>query len=199
MNKQYKYIELYRYFKELDADYIKMTYDDIEKIIGFQLPKSAYEYKPYWHPSETHTITRSWQENNWKMINVVLGEYIEFKKSDKCELDFNKVVYKIEVYLSKDIINNVVDQVTKLGACSVGAYDHIASYYEIEGCWRPLDNSSPFSGKKNQINYGKEYKLELRCNEKCIDKVLKKIVEIHPYEQPLINVIRLENHRLSFL
>lgn len=202
MNKQYKYIALYRYFEELEKDYIKLTYEDIERIIGFKLPKSAYEYKQYWYPSETHIITQSWVENEWKITNVVLGAYVEFKRlNNKSNIskDTRVVKYKIEVYLAEELISSIVEEVTKLGACNVGAYDHIASYYQIEGCWRPLEHSTPVTGRKNCVNYGKEYKLELRCDEMNIDTVLKKIIEIHPYEQPLINVIRLDNHRFDFL
>jgi len=107
------------------------------------------------------------------------------------------VVYKIEIYLSKDLIGQMLEEVTKLGACRVGNYDHVASYYEIEGCWRPLDDSIPVTGDKNVVNYGKEYKLEIRCEELYIRDVLKKIREVHPYDEALINVIRLENHNFE--
>ena len=103
-------------------------------------------------------------------------------------------VYKLEVYLSKELIPMMLEDVTKLGACKVNNYDHVASYYEIEGCWRPLDDSSPETGEKNIVNYGKEYKLEFRCEEPYVRGVLSKIREIHPYDEALINVIKLENH-----
>ncbi len=103
-------------------------------------------------------------------------------------------VYKLEIYMPKDVIPAVLEEVSKLGACHVGKYDYVASYYEIEGCWRPLEESTPFTGDRGKINYGKEYKLEIRCEEKYIGSILKKIRKIHPYEEALINVIRLENH-----
>lgn len=68
------------YFKNLDGNKVILTYDDIEKIIGFKLPKSAYEYNAYWRESKTHTITRSWIENGWKIKVLKLGEYLEFTK-----------------------------------------------------------------------------------------------------------------------
>jgi len=107
------------------------------------------------------------------------------------------MTYKLEIYLPKDIIPTILEAVTKLGACRVGDYDHVASYYEIEGCWRPLEASEPLTGEKNTVNYGKEYKLEIRCEETYVKSVLQKIRELHPYEEALINVIRLDNDRFK--
>ncbi len=191
--KSYKYQDLQNFFSKSNESYLKLTFQEIESIIGFKLPESAYKYEAYWYPSETHTICKSWTENGWKVISVKIGEYIEFQNT---ELNFDSkiVQYKIEVYLSEDLIDDMITEATKLGACKIGDYDHIASYYEIKGCWRPLENSQPFTGEKNIVNYGSEYKLELRCEEKNVKSVLKRIREIHPYEEALVNVIRLENH-----
>lgn len=101
--------------------------------------------------------------------------------------------YKLEIYLPKDLIKTVIEEATKLGACKVGNYDYVVSYYEVEGCWKPLGEATPFSGKKNALNHGKEYKLEIRCEEPYVKNVLKRIREMHPYEEALINVIKLEN------
>ncbi len=96
--------------------------------------------------------------------------------------------------MPKDLIGRMLEEVTKLGACRVGNYDHVASYYEVEGSWRPLNDADPVTGDKNVINYGKEYKLEIRCEEQYVGGVVKKIREVHPYEEVLINTIRLDNH-----
>lgn len=76
----YKYELLMKYFKKLDSNKVLLTYDDIEKIIGFKLPKSAYQYNAYWGASKTHTITRSWIENGWKVTELKVGKFVEFTK-----------------------------------------------------------------------------------------------------------------------
>lgn len=190
MVENYKYKNLMGYFSNLHVDFIKLTFNEIENIIDFKLPDSAYKYSAYWHKSETHTICQSWTKNGWKMIGVKLGQYVEFERESISE---NTIIYKLEIYSPKNLIPKMIEEITKLGACRVGNYDNVASYYEIEGCWRPLGESTPFTGEKNKINYGKEYKLEIRCEEQYVKTVLKKIREIHPYEEALINVIKLYN------
>lgn len=54
----YKYELLMKYFENLKGDKVILTYDDIEKIIDFKLPKSAYQYSAYLGASKTHTITK---------------------------------------------------------------------------------------------------------------------------------------------
>lgn len=77
------------------------------------------------------------------------------------------MTYKLEIYLPKNIIPTI------------------------------LESSEPLTGEKNTVNYGKEYKLEIRCEETYVKSVLQKIRELHPYEEALINVIRLDNGRFE--
>jgi hypothetical protein len=80
MMGDYKYDLLMKYFETLKGDKVILTYDDIEKIIGFKLPNSAYQYSAYWSVSKTHTITRSWIETGWKITDLKLEQYVEFTK-----------------------------------------------------------------------------------------------------------------------
>ena len=102
--------------------------------------------------------------------------------------------YKIEVFLPKEYIASVLNDLTKLGACRVGDYDHVASFMEVQGYWKPLEDAKPFGGEKNQINHGQEYKLEVRCPEEVVKQALDRIKEIHPYEEVMINIIPIHNH-----
>jgi len=104
------------------------------------------------------------------------------------------IKYKIEIFISKDLVSTMIEELSLVGACKVGEYENVASYFEIEGCWKPLETSKPATGEKNVVNFGTEYKLEIRCEEDKISEAIKIIKEIHPYEEPLFNIIKLENH-----
>lgn len=80
MSREYKYYELEKFFSLQKSSSLHLSFDEIESIVGFELPKSAYEYSAYWHPSETHTICKAWTDNGYKMIHVELGNYVEFEK-----------------------------------------------------------------------------------------------------------------------
>ena len=80
MVNNYKFQELMNYFMQLKGNEIRLTYEDIENILGFKLRDSAYKYKQYWYATKTHTITRAWTENKWEISDVELGKYIIFKR-----------------------------------------------------------------------------------------------------------------------
>lgn len=49
-----KYVDLVDYLKRETRDDFYLGLEEIEKIIGQPLPKSAYNYPAYWFPSDTH-------------------------------------------------------------------------------------------------------------------------------------------------
>lgn len=79
--KGQKFLELEKLFKSCKEDYIVLSFDQIEIIIGQKLCDSAYKYPAYWHPSETHTITLSWINEGFELDKVDLVEkQVAFKR-----------------------------------------------------------------------------------------------------------------------
>ena len=100
---------------------------------------------------------------------------------------------KVEVLLPEIIIEKLRDELNSAGFLTVGNYDHVLSYSHVKGYWRPLDNSIPYKGKKGIVSFGEECKMEFRCKYKDIKRVISIIRSIHPYEEPIINVMPLIN------
>jgi len=103
----------------------------------------------------------------------------------------NFTTVKVEVLLPETFIESIRNQLNALGILTIGNYDHVISYTETKGYWRPLDRSIPFNGEKNVISFGSECKLEFKCEYSKIQETIKIIKEIHPYEEPIINIIPL--------
>lgn len=100
---------------------------------------------------------------------------------------------KLEIYVPEEYIVSLRNALNEAGACKVGDYDNVVSITKVRGYWRPLENTSPFNGEKNEINEGSECKVEIRCKMAYVKEALRVIKEIHPYEEPLINVIPIMN------
>ena len=81
----------------------------------------------------------------------------------------NNQVYKMEVYLPKEALENIKNALYKKGLGKVGNYDCCMSWYEINSSWRPNEIAKPYIGKVGDIEFAPEYKIEFRCEEKrCI-------------------------------
>lgn len=75
-----KYELLRKYLKSKAK--ITLTYAEIENILGFKLPDSAYTHKVWWSNHPSHTQALAWLEAGWNVQHVELGESVTFIRSD---------------------------------------------------------------------------------------------------------------------
>ena len=101
--------------------------------------------------------------------------------------------YKLEIFIPKTHFAHLQTALRSVDAGHIGNYDSCLSYSEVIGTWRPLDGTTPYSGKQNEISQEPELKVEVRILSKNLDKTLSAIKDIHPYETPVINIISLQN------
>ncbi|MBM7837296.1 hypothetical protein JOC54_000527 [Alkalihalobacillus xiaoxiensis] len=98
---------------------------------------------------------------------------------------------KIEVYLPEETIVPLRNELNEQGLLTVDHYDHVVSYTEVRGYWRPLQGADPVNGRIGELCYGPECKMEFSCNYHQLPKVKQLIETIHPYEKPVYYVIPL--------
>ena len=101
---------------------------------------------------------------------------------------------KLEIFVPEDHALNLRDELAKIGVGVIGNYDHCVALTPVRGFFRPLPGSNPFEGEEGKISEVAEYKLEVNCKRTLINEALKVIKRVHPYEEPLINVIPLANY-----
>jgi hypothetical protein len=77
-----KYEGLYQYFRQLDTTKAELSYEQVEKILGFKLPDSAYKYAAWWANDITHSHAKSWMLVDWETDGIDLGKTVNFVKVD---------------------------------------------------------------------------------------------------------------------
>jgi hypothetical protein len=105
-------------------------------------------------------------------------------------------VVKLEIFIPDDHLEPLAEALTRVGAGRVGNYDHCMSITKVTGTWRPLENANPFLGEKGKVCSGSELKVETNCAWDLVPAALLAIRRVHPYEEPVINVVPLLNHLL---
>lgn len=98
---------------------------------------------------------------------------------------------KLEIFIPKTHFTALQQALCSVDAGHIGNYDCCLSYSEVHGCWRPLPGTHPYQGEENQLCWGTEYKVEVCCTAQRLDETLKAVKQIHPYEEPVINVLPL--------
>lgn len=57
-----KYIGLTRYLRQDKRPRITLSFEEIENIVGFKLPESAYIHQPFWANTSSHSVAYSWMQ-----------------------------------------------------------------------------------------------------------------------------------------
>lgn len=80
MKTSKKYRRLAAKFEEAGGKPIRLSFTEIEEIIGFPLPVSARQHRAYWANTTTHSISLCWMNAGYKVVEANLtGEYIIFE------------------------------------------------------------------------------------------------------------------------
>lgn len=68
-----KYEPLYRYLCSQSNGTVTLSFTELEKILGFALPKSANTYTMWWSPGGSHTHCQAWVQAGYRAVNVQQG------------------------------------------------------------------------------------------------------------------------------
>ena len=98
---------------------------------------------------------------------------------------------KVEVFIPKSHLSDLSEVLKKLDIGHIGNYSECLSYSEVTSRWKSLNGSDPYIGEVGKLSEEKELKVEATCEKDKIDILIKEIKKIHPYEEPVINVIPL--------
>lgn len=76
-----KYRKLTEFLLSSDEMRIRLTYPQIEEILGFSLPDTAKKYmRSYWANTETHSYSSSWMAIGYRARVDVDNEIVIFEK-----------------------------------------------------------------------------------------------------------------------
>ena len=102
-------------------------------------------------------------------------------------------MHKIIYFVPKDSLEHTKDALFEKGAGSQGNYSHCAWQTLGTGQFKPLQASNPERGIKDSINAVEEYRVEMLCEDFLLFDAINALKASHPYEEPAIDVIKLEN------
>ena len=98
---------------------------------------------------------------------------------------------KLEIFIPESHFPALCQALWEADAGHIGGYDRCLSYSRATGCWRPLEGTSPYLGREGEVCRAPELKVEAVCPAREADRVLAAVKRVHPYEEPVINVIPL--------
>ncbi len=99
--------------------------------------------------------------------------------------------FKLEIFIPEQHFPSLRKALEDADAGHIGRYDSCLAYSRVTGTWRPLEGASPYIGREGEVSEVEELKVEVTVRAETLDQTLASIRSVHPYEEPVINVIPL--------
>ncbi len=100
-------------------------------------------------------------------------------------------MFYINYYVPLQYHEQVKQALFAIGAGKIGAYDQCCWQVKGESQFRPLQGSSPVTGRVNELSKVEEYKVEMACDDGVIKKAIQTLLAVHPYDQPAYSVYKV--------
>lgn len=100
--------------------------------------------------------------------------------------------YKVCVFVPDNHTDELIAAMADAGAGVIGKYTHNAFITTGYGNWFSGEGTNPTIGKAGSMSREKENKVEMICPKDRLEDVITAIRQIHPYEEPAIDIYKLE-------
>jgi len=99
---------------------------------------------------------------------------------------------KLTIYIPDSHLEAVKAALFAAGAGAYESYDHCCWQVLGTGQFRPLTGSDPFLGEIGRVEQVPEWRVEMICLETAVSTVTQAIRDVHPYEVPAYDFVRVE-------
>lgn len=123
----------------------------------------------------------------------VAGKMFGLTNTNPLEDSYSETAYKISVFVPVSHALKVRDAMTREGAGYIGGYSHCTFMGEGKGSFKALDGSEPYVGMVNELTTVDETKIETVVKEENLDRAIKAMLKVHPYEEVAYDIYKLEN------
>ena len=102
-------------------------------------------------------------------------------------------MYKVAVHVPVEHADKMRQVIGEAGGGKIGNYSYASFSVRGIGRVKPESGAHPAVGEMGVFEEVEEERIEFVCNEDCLDRVLTAVRSAHPYEEPAIDVVKLEN------
>ncbi len=104
---------------------------------------------------------------------------------------------KLVTFIPDDHLDKVSQALFNAGAGIMGNYDNCGFTVNGTGSFRGNENSNPFVGEKGIIHFEKETRFETILFSHQKSKIVKALLEAHPYEEVAYDIYPLKNRNID--
>lgn len=102
-------------------------------------------------------------------------------------------LYSLQCYVPVSFAGKVREAIFSCDAGHIGNYDSCSFNSQGEGTFRALEKARPYAGQVGEHHTEAETKIEITVPAYLLQKSIQALIEAHPYEEPVWNVVCLNN------
>lgn len=125
-------------------------------------------------------------------VNDWMSEALGLHDLDVLVPTYEEPVYKLSVFVPATHRSAVSEALGKAGAGRIGNYGDCQFTVTGTGQFTPLESADPYLGQVGKTEHVDEVKIETIVTESKKKRVLKAMIDAHPYEEVAHDVIRDE-------
>ncbi len=117
-------------------------------------------------------------------VNDLLADALGIENRQFVEQTYSENLMKLAVFVPDGHAESVRVALAKVGAGHIGNYDSCSFSSSGEGRFRVLEGANPYIGEVGEMEITEEVKIEVVFPTSMKNKVLKAMLNAHPYEEP---------------
>ncbi|MFN3410722.1 MAG: hypothetical protein ACK4YF_01000 [Exilispira sp.] len=102
-------------------------------------------------------------------------------------------MYLLITFIPEKDSEKVIDSLFNAGAGKFSKYDRAGFICKGIGRFRPCENANPYIGKIGSDEFVSEIRFETIVQDNLVDDVIKELRKVHPYEEPAIYLLKIDD------
>ncbi len=127
-----------------------------------------------------------------------MAESLGLREQEFLSPGYKEQVYKVITFVPEAYASGVRQEMSKAGAGGIGNYNECFFLSTGTGTFRPLAGADPFIGQVGKLEQVAEVRMETIVPGKNLDRVVRAMLKVHPYEVPAYDVIPTLNPGSEF-
>lgn len=131
-------------------------------------------------------------DNSWNGVNAMICEKLGLTDRELL-IPQDNTIKKLITFVPKNDVDKVRKAIFKAGGGNIGNYENCSFSIEGKGSFKGNESSNPVIGKKGETHFENEVQLGVTFGKHLQNKILKALIESHPYEEVAFEITTLEN------
>ncbi|MEK4494856.1 Nif3-like dinuclear metal center hexameric protein [Ureibacillus sp. FSL W8-0352] len=124
-------------------------------------------------------------------VNDLLADALQLQNREILEKTYSEHLMKLAVFVPDEHADELRYVLAKAGAGKIGNYDSCSYSTDGKGRFRPLEGANPYIGDVGEIEVTDEEKIEVVFPTSMKNRILKAMLNAHPYEEPAYDLYTL--------